>query len=939
VPDQESKKPAESDLLPKHCDPASYEDKWIKFWEENGVFSRHPTDSPDKFSIVIPPPNVTGSLHMGHGLNNTLQDVLIRFHHLRGVDALWIPGTDHAGIATQNVVEKQLREQGTTRHELGREEFVKRVWEWKKVYHGNITKQLVRLGAALDWTRERFTLDDQCSLAVRTAFKQLFDEGLIYQGKRMINWCPRCTTALSDIEVEAKDIEGAFYHMKYPLDGEDDYIEIATTRPETMLGDSAVAVHPDDGRYKKYHGKYVILPLVERRIPVIADPYVDIEFGTGALKITPAHDPNDFEIGRKHGLDSFVMMDEEGFISEDYPAYAGMDRFAAREKIVEDLKEKGLFIRREPHEHAVGHCQRCSSIVEPYVSNQWFVAMKELAGPAMQAVRDGRTRFVPARWTSVYMDWLENIQDWCISRQLWWGHRIPVWDCADCGARSCEIEDIDACPACGSKNVSQQEDVLDTWFSSGLWPLSTLGWPNDTEDLELYYPTSVLVTGFDIIFFWVARMMFFGLKFGGDVPFRDVLIHGIVRDGEGRKMSKSFGNVIDPLEIIGEHGADTLRFTFLFAGSMGQDVNISEDKLRSGRNFCDKLWNAARFIQITAGDAPGTPLDALDPASLDVKDRWIVSRLHSLAADVASLIEGYDMNEALQRIYAFIWHDFCDWYVELSKAPLYGGDPDRAAAAKVLLNRVLEASLALLHPFMPFITEELWAALPATEGPVVQSGYPSFEWNEDREAMEEMALVQVVTRGVRDLRAKVGRSVSAERRLPVAFRGDPDKIGALMRHRDDIATLSGSDVIDAIPDGAETTSLDIDDVEILIPFGEQTLRDELLRLKEKLLASEPTRPEITVKKKERREDENGKVKTVTIKEKVSFANGLEEEIFRLRKKEESLLADLKKSEGKLSSEKFVARAPAEVVEKEKAKIPEFKEELEQVRKKLDAFAG
>lgn len=877
---------AENEISPR-CEPESYEQKWIDWWIREGIFSDHPKDTNERFCMVIPPPNVTGSLHMGHALNITLQDVLLRYNHLRGKDALWVPGTDHAGIATQNVVEKRLAQQGTDRHKIGREKFVERVWEWKDEYHGNIVRQLKKMGAAVDWTRERFTLDPQCSLAVRTAFKQLFDEGLIYQGNRMINWCPRCKTALSDIEVEYENEESFLYHIKYPVKGGAAFLEIATTRPETLLGDSAVAVHPEDERYLKYHGKTCILPLVNREIPIITDPYVSIEFGTGALKITPAHDPNDFEIGKAHGLPEYVMLTEDGKITADYPAYAGMDSAAARDKVVEDLKAAGLFIKQEPYTHSVGHCYRCRVSIEPYVSLQWFVKMKELAEPAMRAVRDGRTRFVPEKWTKIYLDWLENIRDWCISRQLWWGHRIPVWDCGNCSTRSCAIEDIEKCPNCGGEKITQQEDVLDTWFSSALWPLSTLGWPKQTGEYALYYPTSVLVTGFDIIFFWVARMMFFGLKFGRDVPFRDVFIHGIVRDEKGKKMSKSAGNVIDPLDTIKSFGADALRFTFLYMGAMGQDVNVSPQRFLTGRNFCNKLWNTARFILMIAPDAPSENIEDLDPLSL--ADRWILSRAASLIGEVETMMEGYDLNGAAQRIYSFLWRDFCDWYLELVKRPLREADPQAAENMRAILHYILRWNLVLLHPFMPFITEELWSKLPGVTGSILNAGYPHVRWEADPGADADVEFLQEAVRCIRDIRASL--NLPPSKKAPAIFltHGDKNRKKTIETGTGFIADMAGVDDITIdkpLSEGTRAMTAIVSGVEIFVPVE---------------------------------------------------AKDAEEEIARLKKSEKQAIEDIQRAEKKLSDEKFVAKAPPHVVEKERGKLTEFKGDLKKIRERLTLF--
>jgi valyl-tRNA synthetase len=891
---QNQKNDGDKDKLPEceispRCEPAAYEAKWTERWIEDGVFSKHPKDVPERFCMVIPPPNVTGSLHMGHALDMTIQDVLLRYNHLRGKDALWIPGTDHAGIATQNVVEKRLAAEGTDRHALGREKFVERVWQWKDEYHANITNQIRRMGAAVDWTRERFTLDEQCSKAVRTAFKQLFDEGLIYQGHRMINWCPRCKTALSDIEVEYEEEAGFLYHIKYPVKDSGEYLEIATTRPETLLGDSAVAVNPEDERYTKLHGKTCILPLVNREIPIIADAYVDEEFGTGALKITPAHDPNDFEIGKTHGLPQYVMLNEDGTISADYPAYAGMDRIDARKKIVEDLKAAGLFIKQELYSHSVGHCYRCGVAIEPYISLQWFVKMKELAAPAMQAVRDGRTRFVPEKWTKIYLDWLENIRDWCISRQLWWGHRIPVWDCRDCGTRSCAIEDLVKCPKCGSENIDRQEDVLDTWFSSGLWPLSTLGWPDTTGDFKCFYPTSVLVTGFDIIFFWVARMMFFGLKFGNDVPFRDVFIHGIVRDEKGKKMSKSSGNVIDPLEIVDELGADAMRFTFLYMGAMGQDVNVSAERFKTGRNFTNKLWNTARFVLMMAPEAPKKKIEELDPEKLGLADRWILTRAAALAGEVAEMMEAYNLNEAAQRIYSFVWRDFCDWYLELVKRPLREADPETAENIRSILHHILRMTLILLHPFIPFITEELWSKLPGAEGSILDAGYPSLKWDADAGAVADVEFMQEAVRCIRDIRANLNVPPSKKVEAVFLTHGDKKKKKALESGAGFIEDLAGVEkftVDKPLAQGTRAMTAIALGVEIFVPFE---------------------------------------------------ASAVDDEVARLGKNEMQILDEIQRVERKLGDEKFVSKAPQHIVDKEREKMAGYKSDLKKIRERLALF--
>ena len=872
--------------LPKHINPKEYEQKWYQKWMDAGCFSTHPEAAPSRFSIVIPPPNITGSLHMGHALNLSVQDVLIRHKKLAGADVLWVPGTDHAGIATQNVVEKQLMDEGMHRNDLGRERFEQRVWEWKGTAQGRINDQLRKLGCAVDWNMERFTLDEQCSLAVRTAFKILYDEGLIYQDTRIINWCPRCKTALSDIEVEYKEQDGALYHILYPVEGTTDAIPVATTRPETMLGDSAVAVNPDDERYNKFHGKKVILPLVGRIIPVILDEYVDRQFGTGALKITPAHDPYDFDIGKKHDLPAYRMMDEDAVITSDYPAYAGMDRLAAREKVVADLKAAGLLVKQEPYRHSVGHCYRCGIAIEPYLSLQWFVRTKELAEPAAQAVRDGRTRFLPDKWTKVYLNWMDNIRDWCISRQLWWGHRIPVWTCADCGAKPASVTDLHECPNCSSKNISQEEDVLDTWFSSGLWPLSTLGWPNSTLALKTYYPTSVLVTGFDIIFFWVARMMMFGIKFGGDVPFRDVFIHGILRDIEGRKMSKSYGNVLDPLDTIDEYGTDALRFSFLASAGMGQDVYLSEDKFRGGRNLCNKLWNAARFILMTVPESPGDLQKVLSETAPSLSDRWILSCAKTTLDEAFTLMEQYELGDALQKIYAFFWHDFCDWYLEIAKHRLKNAAPPERSLIAAILHNLLGWTLTLFHPFIPFITEEIWSVLPEQKGLLAENNYPKFNYEPDEESVHHMVFIQEFIRKVRDIRASL--SIPPKTKIEVIISTDDhEKIHTIKMCEPYISALGGvaRTVFGrrAETDEKKYASAIVDGLEIFVPA--------------------PTTAET-------------------------------DETVRLEKKRKTLSVELEKARQKLGSETFMLKAPREIVQKEREKLASLTEDLNKVNERL-----
>ncbi len=742
--------------LEKTYDPNLVEDKWYRFWEEQDCFAgRTDVDRPP-FSMVIPPPNVTGSLHMGHALNNTLQDILARYRRLKGDNVLWMPGTDHAGIATQNVVERQLHEEGLDRHQLGREKFIERVWKWRRESGRTILNQLRRLGASCDWKRERFTMDEGLSQAVREVFVTLYEDGLIYQGDYITNWCPRCHTALSDLEVEYEEHEGSLWELKYPLaDGSGEVI-VATTRPETMLGDTAVAVNPDDERYRDLIGTEVILPLMNRRIPIIADAYVDKEFGSGAVKITPAHDPNDFNIGQRHQLPSIKIMDEDGNMNENAGLYQGLSREECRRRVVEDLENQGLLNRVLAYGHNVGHCYRCRCVIEPYLSNQWFVKIKPLAEEAIAAVREGRTRIVPASWEKTYFNWMENIRDWCISRQIWWGHRIPAWYCRECGEITVARLDPDRCPHCGSTSLEQETDVLDTWFSSALWPFSTMGWPEKTKELEIFYPTSVLVTGFDILFFWVARMMMMGLKFMGDVPFRDVYIHALVRDEHGQKMSKSRGNVIDPLVMIDKYGTDALRFTLTAFAAQGRDVNMSEARISGYRNFCNKIWNAARFALMNLEDFQAeTPINEDD---YSLADRWIQHRLHDTIVAVDNAFTQYRFNEAAQALYQFSWHEFCDWYLELIKPDLFqDADPRRRAATQSVLLQTLSALVRLLHPIMPFITEEIWQKLPGTSGSIMRSAFPTAEtMYRQPEAVRQMELAMAVVNGIRNIRGEMG---------------------------------------------------------------------------------------------------------------------------------------------------------------------------------------
>ena len=738
--------------LEKIYDPSSVEDKHYKKWVDAGYF--HAERDPDKrpYTIVMPPPNITGQLHMGHAMDETWQDILIRYKRMQGYAVLWVPGTDHASIATEAKIVAKMKEEGLTKQDLGRDRFLERAWDWKKQYGGRIVEQLKKLGCSCDWQRERFTMDEGCSKAVLKVFKKLYDDGLIYRGERIINWCPHCKTSISDAEVEYEEQDGFFWHLKYPVAGGDEFVELATTRPETMLGDTAIAVHPDDERYTHLHGKKVILPLVGKEIPVVCDTYVDREFGTGVVKITPAHDPNDFEVGVRHGLPVVKVLTDDAHMTQDCGKYAGMDRYEARKAIVADLEAGGYLASIEPHKHNVGTCYRCGTTVEPMVSKQWFVKMVPLAGPAIEAVRDGRIRFVPERFDKPYYNWMENTRDWCISRQLWWGHRIPAYYCDDCGEISVSATPLTVCPKCG-KPVRQDEDTLDTWFSSALWPFSTLGWPEETEDLKYFYPTNTLVTGYDIITFWVSRMIFSGLTYTDKAPFDTVLIHGLVRDAQGRKMSKSLGNGIDPLEIIDQYGADALRLTLVVGSTPGNDMRFSDEKVKASRNFANKLWNAARFVMMNLPEdfRPGLP------ASLTMADKWVLSQLNTLVKNVTENLDKFELGLAAQKVQDFIWDVYCDWYIEIAKLRLNSEDAAEADSARQILVSVLVQALKLLHPFMPFITEEIYTALPGASETLMLEKWPGYE-PQMNYAEEEAGFEKVMDliKAVRTLRADMG---------------------------------------------------------------------------------------------------------------------------------------------------------------------------------------
>jgi len=785
--------------LDKVYNPQAVESKWYRYWEENGYFyAPLPLPGQKRFSLMMPPPNVTGSLHLGHALDITLQDIFTRWYRMRGYVSLWLPGTDHAGIATQVKVEEALAREGLTKHHLGREKFLERVWAWKEQYGNTITRQLRLLGASCDWSRERFTMDPAYTRSVRHAFVHLYHKGLIYRDRYIINWCPRCQTTLSDLEVEYREIQGKLWYISYPLEDGSGSIVVATTRPETMLGDTAVAVHPGDERYKHLVGKRARLPLLDRRIPIIADEHVDPSFGTGAVKITPGHDPNDFEVARRHNLPSITVIDQEAKMTEEAGSYAGLDRYACRERVVQDLKAGGYLEKIEDHVHAVGHCYRCGTVIEPLISLQWFVKMKPLALPALKVVQEGKLRFIPERFTKIYINWLENIKDWCISRQLWWGHRIPVWYCQQCGEEICALEDPAQCPSCGSTALIQDPDVLDTWFSSALWPFATLRWPEKTPELQAFYPTDLLVTGRDIIFFWVARMVMMGLEFMGEVPFREVLIHGLILDAQGRKMSKSRGTGIDPLEVLDKYGADTLRYMLITGSTPGNDVRFHPERLEGVRNFANKIWNAARFALMNLKDFEPGPIAG---DQLELADRWILSRLQNLILKVDSSLESYEVGKAAQSIYEFLWGEFCDWYVELVKPRLYGSGEARKVAQRVLVE-VLGQTLLLLHPFMPFITEEIWQHLPGKRGSIMFGPWPQPEDKWRDEALERLFdTFMEVTRAIRNLRSEM--NVSPGKSAPVILVAEGgavrETLAQLAPHLERLAWASQVEIREELP--------------------------------------------------------------------------------------------------------------------------------------------
>ena len=802
--------------LPKTYDPKAVEDKLYSFWNDSGFFHAEVNPKKKPYTIVIPPPNVTGQLHMGHAFDETLQDVLIRTKRMQGYEALWMPGTDHAGIATQIKVEENLRkEEGKTRYDLGREKFLKRVWDWKHKFGNRIISQLKKLGSSCDWERERFTMDEGCSKAVREVFVNLYNKGLIYKGHRIINWCPHCATALSDAEVEYETQPGKLWHIRYPLaDGSGDLV-VATTRPETFMGDTGVAVNPNDERYKHLIGKTCILPIMNREIPIFGDEYVDMEFGTGCVKVTPCHDPNDFEMGQRHNLEQILVFNEDATVNANGGKYEGMDRYECRKAVVKDLEEGGYLVKIEDHEHNVGTCYRCGTTVEPMTSAQWFVKMAPLAKPAMDVVNEGKTKFVPDRFSKTYLRWMENVHDWCISRQLWWGHRIPAFYCDDCGEMTVSKTDVHTCPKCGGTHIHQEEDVLDTWFSSALWPFSTLGWPDKTKELEYFYPTSTLVTGYDIIFFWVARMIFSGVEHMGETPFKTVYIHGLVRDAQGRKMSKSLGNGIDPLEVIDQYGADALRFTLATGNSPGNDMRFSDERVQASRNFCNKIWNASRFIQMNLTIDKDKAVEL--PAELALEDKWIISKFNTLVADVTRNIDQYELGLAASKLNDFIWENFCDWYIEIAKTRLQTGDEN----VQKVLCYVLSGAMQLLHPFMPFITETIWQALPH-EGPsVMVSKWPEYDEKLNFSVEEaQMESLMDAVRAIRNRRAEMNVPPSKKAKvLILTEKKDTFSAGAGFFPK--LAYASEIELIDAVPaDAAKMASVVTGDAQLYMPMGD-----------------------------------------------------------------------------------------------------------------------
>ncbi|MBQ3816868.1 MAG: valine--tRNA ligase [Clostridia bacterium] len=866
--------------LAKQYDPKDVEERVYRDWIKGGYFHAKCEKDKPTYTIVIPPPNITGQLHMGHALDNTLQDILIRFKRMQGYDTLWVPGTDHASIATEAKIVEKMRQEGVTKQDIGREGFLERAWDWKRQYGGRIIEQLKKMGSSCDWERERFTLDEGCSKAVREVFVKLYEKGLIYRGERIINWCPHCKTSISDAEVEYEEQAGHFWHLRYPFSDGSGYLELATTRPETLLGDTAVAVNPNDERYKDIVGKTLILPIVHREIPVIADDYVETDFGTGVVKITPAHDPNDFEVGLRHNLEVINVLTDDAKITEDYPKYAGMDRYEARKAIVADLQNEGALVKIEDYSHNVGTCYRCSTTVEPRVSKQWFVKMKPLAEPAIEAVKNGETRFVPQRFEKVYFHWLENIRDWCISRQLWWGHRIPAWYCSDCGEITVSKEEPHVCAHCGSKNIEQDPDTLDTWFSSALWPFSTLGWPEETEDFKHYYPTNTLVTGYDIIPFWVMRMMFSGIEQTGKAPFNTVLIHGLVRDSQGRKMSKSLGNGVDPLHVIDKFGADALRFSLATGNSPGNDMRYIEERVESSRNFANKIWNAARFILM---NLESDTVNEVDLEKIALEDKWILSKYNDLVASVTENLEKFELGLAVQKLYDFIWDIFCDWYIEICKSRLNGEDKQAKEVAVSVLVKVFSQTLKMLHPFMPFITEEIWQSLPHKGNSIMISEWPKYSKEfEFANEQAEFERIMSVIKAVRNRRAEMNVPPSKKAKVCIAtqFKDTFESGKAYICRLASATDVETGDSFEA--EGA--VRVVTDDATVYIPM----------------------------------------------RELVDFTAELE----RLNRDMAKAVADKEFFEKKLNNQGFVSKAPAAVVEQQKAQLAKVLDKIKMLQESI-----
>ncbi len=876
--------------LEKTYNPKEIETKLYEKWCEKRYFHAEVDRDKKPFTTVMPPPNITGKLHMGHALDNTLQDILIRYKRMQGYNALWVPGTDHAAISTEVKVTNQLKEEGIDKKELGREGFLKRTWQWKEEYAGTIEGQLKKMGVSCDWERERFTMDEGCSKAVEEVFIRLYEKGYIYKGSRIINWCPVCQTALSDAEVEHEEQAGHFWHIRYPIIGTDQYLEIATTRPETMLGDTAIAVHPEDERYQDIIGKRALLPLVNREIPIVADAYVDKEFGTGAVKITPAHDPNDFEVGKRHNLPEINIMNDDATIAEGYGKYSGMDRYEARKAVVADLEEQGYLVKIEEHSHNVGTHERCHTTVEPLIKQQWFVKMDELAKPAIEALKKGELRFVPERFNKIYLHWLENIRDWCISRQIWWGHRIPAYYCDECGKFVVARKTPEKCPHCGCTHFTQDEDTLDTWFSSALWPFSTLGWPEKTEDLEYFYPTDVLVTGYDIIFFWVIRMVFSGYEHTGKSPFHTVLIHGLIRDSLGRKMSKSLGNGIDPLEIIDEYGADALRLTLVTGNAPGNDMRFYKERVEASRNFANKVWNASRFILM---NIEGKEIAAPDKEAFSVADRWILSKVNTLAKDVTENMDKFELGIAVQKVYDFIWDEFCDWYIELAKYRIYHYDdePMSANAALFTLRTALANALKMLHPFMPFVTEQIYSALVPEEESLMMSEWPVYteEWNFPQ-AENVTDHMKEVIRGVRNARAEMNVPPSRKAKVFIACESEELKEGFVKLSESACPLMSAS----ALKVQQDKKGISDDAVSIVVPDA---------------------------------------AVYVPMEELVD----VEQEIARLEKEEARLEKEIARAKGMLGNEKFLGKAPQAKIDEERAKLEKYTQMMEQVKERLSGL--